>query len=112
MTDLLLQCIPLVCLKAGPGAFKTIFIECFTGVTQQNRQRMACPVSSAAAQPQQQQISSGLRGLYPATTPHTSGYLQVSNLHKVYYEVHGNPQGIPAVVVHGGPGAGCYANHA
>uniref|UniRef100_A0A383VL06 prolyl aminopeptidase n=1 Tax=Tetradesmus obliquus TaxID=3088 RepID=A0A383VL06_TETOB len=82
------------------------------GVTQQNRQRMACPVSSAAAQPQQQQSSSGLRGLYPATTPHTSGYLQVSNLHKVYYEVHGNPQGIPAVVVHGGPGAGCYANHA
>jgi proline iminopeptidase len=75
---------------------------------------VAAAVTSAAAQPQpqQQQSRSALRGLYPATTAHTSGYLQLSKLHKIYYEVHGNPHGIPAVVVHGGPGAGCYANHA
>lgn len=54
----------------------------------------------------------GQRVLYPQLSPHDSGYLKVSELHTVYYEVYGNPKGIPAVVVHGGPGAGCFPNHA
>jgi len=33
-------------------------------------------------------------------------YLRVSDLHEIYYELHGNPSGAPAVVLHGGPGAG------
>jgi pimeloyl-ACP methyl ester carboxylesterase len=50
--------------------------------------------------------------LYPQLAAHASGYLKVSDLHTLYYEVYGNPKGIPAVVVHGGPGAGCWPNHA
>lgn len=34
------------------------------------------------------------------------GYLQVSNIHQIYYAVYGNPEGIPVVVLHGGPGGG------
>ncbi|WP_033159891.1 prolyl aminopeptidase [Mycoplasmoides alvi] len=33
-----------------------------------------------------------------------NGYLQVSELHKIYWEEWGNPNGIPAVYLHGGPG--------
>jgi proline iminopeptidase len=34
------------------------------------------------------------------------GYLQVSTLHRIYYEVCGNANGEPYLFVHGGPGAG------
>jgi proline iminopeptidase len=33
--------------------------------------------------------------------------LRVSPEHEIYYEEYGNPEGKPAVFVHGGPGAGC-----
>ena len=35
-----------------------------------------------------------------------SGWLRVSSEHEIYWEECGNPQGKPAVFVHGGPGAG------
>lgn len=38
---------------------------------------------------------------------HQSGYFRVSDVHELYYELWGNPDGIPFVFVHGGPGAGC-----
>eukprot|EP00249_Psilotum_nudum_P017100 c26158_g1_i1 orf=88-1521(+) len=44
--------------------------------------------------------------------PHGSGYLKVSDVHTIYFEIHGNPMGKPAVFLHGGPGAGCFARHA
>jgi proline iminopeptidase len=47
------------------------------------------------------------RALYPEIEPYDSGYLQVSPLHRMYYEQCGNPQGKPVVFLHGGPGAGC-----
>jgi len=46
------------------------------------------------------------RGLYPAIEPHRCGWLRVSPLHEIYWEESGNPQGKPALFVHGGPGAG------
>lgn len=49
----------------------------------------------------------GLRGLYPAIEPYNTGYLRVSDVHEIYYEECGNPEGKPAVFVHGGPGSGC-----
>jgi proline iminopeptidase len=49
------------------------------------------------------------RTLYPEIEPYDSGFLQVSPLHRVYFEQCGNPQGKPVVFVHGGPGAGCNA---
>jgi hypothetical protein len=53
-----------------------------------------------------------LRGLYPPSSPHLTGRLKVTGPHELYYEVHGNPLGAPALFLHGGPGAGCFANHA
>lgn len=44
--------------------------------------------------------------LYPAIQPYDTGALQVSDLHRVHYELCGNPQGKPALFVHGGPGGG------
>lgn len=41
----------------------------------------------------------------------TSGYLAVSDNHSIYYETRGNPNGIPVLVIHGGPGAGLSANY-
>jgi proline iminopeptidase len=47
-----------------------------------------------------------LRTLYPAITPYRSGWLRVSAVLEIYWEECGNPQGKPALFVHGGPGAG------
>jgi len=55
--------------------------------------------------------SGALRGLYPELEPYRSGRLKVSATHEVYFEECGNPQGQPAVFVHGGPGGGCAAWH-
>lgn len=45
--------------------------------------------------------------LYPSYSPYAEDFLQVSSLHKISYAQFGNPEGIPVVVLHGGPGAGC-----
>jgi proline iminopeptidase len=45
--------------------------------------------------------------IYPITEPYNHSTLQVSDIHTLYYEEVGNPQGQPAIVLHGGPGAGC-----
>lgn len=47
-----------------------------------------------------------MRELYPVITPYTTGKLQVSDLHTLHYEEVGNPQGKPAIFLHGGPGGG------
>ncbi|MBY0371404.1 prolyl aminopeptidase [bacterium] len=44
--------------------------------------------------------------LYPAIEPYRKGRLKVSDIHEIYFEESGNPQGKPAVFVHGGPGGG------
>lgn len=43
---------------------------------------------------------------YPITEPYRTGRLRVSEVHELYYEEVGNPQGQPVVFVHGGPGGG------
>lgn len=47
-----------------------------------------------------------MRELYPPIAPYQSGTLQVSNLHTLYFEQSGNPEGKPVVFLHGGPGGG------
>jgi proline iminopeptidase len=47
-----------------------------------------------------------LRSLYPEIEPYDSGMLKVSELHTLYYEQSGNPNGKPVVFLHGGPGGG------
>jgi len=46
------------------------------------------------------------RELYPALDAYQDGYLDVGDGHQLYYDVSGNPDGIPAVFLHGGPGGG------
>lgn len=46
-------------------------------------------------------------GLWPQIEPYQSDFLQVSDLHTIYYELCGKPTGRPVFVLHGGPGAGC-----
>jgi proline iminopeptidase len=50
-----------------------------------------------------------LRTLYPEIEPYRRGHLAVSALHQLYFEECGNPHGIPALFIHGGPGAGADA---
>ena len=52
-----------------------------------------------------------MAGLFPDIEPYDSGRLQVDAVHSVYYEQCGNPQGKPAIFVHGGPGGGSSAVH-
>ncbi len=52
---------------------------------------------------------SARRGLYPEIEPFEQGFLQASELHRLWYEQCGNPDGEPVVVLHGGPGGGCNA---
>lgn len=47
--------------------------------------------------------------LYPEVKPYNKFRLQASEHHEIYVEECGNPHGIPVLVVHGGPGAGCDA---
>jgi proline iminopeptidase len=45
--------------------------------------------------------------LYPPIEPYEHGMLDVGDGNLVYWETCGNPDGKPAVMVHGGPGQGC-----
>ena len=53
----------------------------------------------------------GSRTLYPPIEPYTTGMLDVGDGHSIYYERAGTPGAKPAVFLHGGPGAGCSADH-
>jgi proline iminopeptidase len=44
---------------------------------------------------------------YPPIEPYEQGMLDVGDGNLVYWEECGNPDGKPALVVHGGPGSGC-----
>jgi len=45
--------------------------------------------------------------LYPIEKPREEGRIKVSEVHNLFYATYGNPKGIPVVILHGGPGAGC-----
>ncbi|MCX3064224.1 prolyl aminopeptidase [Streptomyces beihaiensis] len=45
--------------------------------------------------------------LYPSIEPYDHGLLDVGDGNRIYWETCGNPDGKPAVVLHGGPGSGC-----
>lgn len=47
-----------------------------------------------------------MKTLYPEIEPYDTGRLKVSPIHELYYEQCGNPDGKPAVFLHGGPGGG------
>lgn len=47
-----------------------------------------------------------MRLLFPEIEPYDSGFMQVDDMHELYFEQSGNMQGYPVVFLHGGPGAG------
>jgi len=49
-----------------------------------------------------------MRGRYPEIEPYAQGLLDVGDGHRVSWEACGNPAGKPALVLHGGPGSGCW----
>ena len=44
--------------------------------------------------------------LYPPLEPFASGWLAVGHGHRIYWEQCGNPDGLPVLMLHGGPGSG------
>ncbi|MGV3490270.1 MAG: prolyl aminopeptidase [Devosia sp.] len=44
--------------------------------------------------------------LYPDTGAYESGWLHVAKGQAIYWEEAGNPEGVPALILHGGPGSG------
>lgn len=52
-----------------------------------------------------------MRTLYPELAPYRSHHLAVDARHRLHVEECGNPDGLPVVFLHGGPGAGLAAYH-
>jgi proline iminopeptidase len=48
----------------------------------------------------------GIVASYQVTKPFVDGMLDVGDGHRIYWEAAGNPNGKPAVILHGGPGSG------
>lgn len=49
--------------------------------------------------------------LFPEIEPFAAGRLSVDPRHTLYWEECGNPEGVPIVFLHGGPGGGCLPHH-
>ncbi len=49
--------------------------------------------------------------LYPAIKPYVTHSISVEGPHVLHVEECGNPEGVPVLFVHGGPGAGCESWH-
>ncbi|WP_417583494.1 prolyl aminopeptidase [Nitrincola sp.] len=52
-----------------------------------------------------------MRTLYPDITPYAEHRLDVDTIHQIYVEESGNPQGIPVIFIHGGPGGATSPTH-
>ncbi len=49
--------------------------------------------------------------LFPPSEPYGHGVLDVGDGHRIYWQQSGNPNGVPALFLHGGPGAGASPVH-
>lgn len=49
--------------------------------------------------------------LFSPLDPFQTGRLQVDDVHNLYWEQSGNPDGVPVLFLHGGPGAGASPTH-
>jgi len=52
-----------------------------------------------------------MRPLFPEIAPYNEMRLKVDAVHELHLEECGNPDGLPVLFVHGGPGAGCESWH-
>lgn len=60
------------------------------------------PVTNTSADPS---------SLFPPIEPYRSDFLAVDDIHTLYWEECGNPQGQPVLFLHGGPGGGISPKH-
>ncbi len=51
------------------------------------------------------------RDLFPPIDPYRTGALHLDSRHIMYWELSGNPRGMPVLFLHGGPGAGATPVH-
>ena len=49
--------------------------------------------------------------LFPAIQPDKTWHFPVSETHTLYIEESGNPEGVPVIFLHGGPGGNCEPGH-
>ncbi|MDP1724463.1 MAG: prolyl aminopeptidase [Alphaproteobacteria bacterium] len=49
--------------------------------------------------------------LYPPIEPYRTGFLPVGDDHQLFWEECGNPEGVPILFLHGGPGYSCTEDH-
>lgn len=49
--------------------------------------------------------------LYPPVEPSAAGFLPLDDIHTMYWEESGAPDGVPVLFLHGGPGGGCSPEH-
>jgi proline iminopeptidase len=80
----------------------SFFIAAIMTITQQNN--ITIPKSVYELKVSNEEI------LFPAIKPTHEGYLKVSDSYQIWHAEYGNPKGVPIVIVHGGPGAGCGDN--
>ncbi|WP_394753447.1 prolyl aminopeptidase [Crenothrix sp.] len=52
-----------------------------------------------------------MKALYPEITPYHTFFLETGSKHSVYVEQSGNPDGFPAIFLHGGPCSGTKPDH-
>jgi proline iminopeptidase len=55
--------------------------------------------------------SRSVRDFFPRIEPYEQGGLDLDGVHRMYWEQSGNPNGAPALLLHGGPGAGASPTH-
>lgn len=52
-----------------------------------------------------------MSNLYPEIEPYHHEMLEVDEIHSIYVEQCGNPEGKPVIFLHGGPGGGCNSDY-
>jgi proline iminopeptidase len=86
----------LLAAPAAPAARPTA-----RGTPASKRAAAAAPASARHGP-----VAADEEGLFPPIEPFREGMLKVSDLHAIRWELSGKPDGVPAMVLHGGPGAG------
>lgn len=71
----------------------------------------AAPLHKSNPRTAAQDRRTPLLDLFPPISPYSSGFLAVDDIHTLYWEQSGNPDGVPIVLLHGGPGAGATPTH-
>jgi len=98
---------PLLATLLGHHARCAVALSVASGgaMSKVDMRNVSPPASDAAAQATNP--AAFPRELYPPLEPYDTGMLEVGSGHSLYYEQCGNPDGVPCVFLHGGPGAGC-----